>query len=128
MYEIFEQLMAEKGVNAYTVSKSTGISTATLSAWKQGKYTPKPEKLQKIADYFLVSLEYLMTGKHSTQKSTSGTAYYFDDASARRAQEMFEDPYLGMVFDAIASVPKDVQQNFYNIAVQMKRAERGEKD
>lgn len=63
MYEIFEKLLAEKGVTAYRVSKETGVTTATLTSWKQGKYTPKPEKLQKIADYFDVSLEYLMTGK-----------------------------------------------------------------
>ena len=63
MYEIFEQLLKEHGVTAYRVSKETGVTTATLTSWKQGKYTPKPEKLQKIADYFGVSLSYLMTGK-----------------------------------------------------------------
>lgn len=63
MYEIFEKLLIKHGVTAYRVSKETGITTATLTSWKQGKYTPKREKLQKIADYFGVSIEYLMTGK-----------------------------------------------------------------
>ena len=49
----------EKGITAYKVAKETGISTATLSSWKKGRYTPKKEKLQKIADYFGVRLEYL---------------------------------------------------------------------
>ena len=52
MYEIFEQLLSKYGVTAYKVAKETGITTATLSNWKQGKYTPKQDKLQKIADYF----------------------------------------------------------------------------
>ena len=63
MYEIFEQLLKMNGITAYRVAKETGVTTATLTSWKQGKYTPKPEKMQKIADYFGVSLEYLMTGK-----------------------------------------------------------------
>lgn len=62
MYEIFEQLLSKYGVTAYRVAKETGITTATLTNWKQGKYTPKQDKLQKIADYFGVSLDYLMTG------------------------------------------------------------------
>ena len=59
MYEIFQRLLDEKGITAYKVAKETGISTATLSSWKKGRYTPKKEKLQKIADYFGVRLEYL---------------------------------------------------------------------
>ena len=68
MYEIFEQLLKMHGITAYRVAKETGVTTATLTSWKQGKYTPKPEKLQKIADYFGVSLEYLMTGKEPEDK------------------------------------------------------------
>ena len=68
MYEIFEQLLKMNGITAYRVSKETGVTTATLTSWKQGKYTPKPEKMQKIADYFGVSLEYLMTGKKPEDK------------------------------------------------------------
>lgn len=68
MYEIFEKLLKERGITAYRVSKETGVTTATLTSWKQGKYTPKPEKMQKIADYFGVSLSYLMTGKEDSEK------------------------------------------------------------
>mgnify|MGYP005780413293 CR=1 FL=1 len=63
MYEIFEKLCKEKGVTAYKVGKATGITTATFSNWKAGRYTPKQDKMQKIADYFGVSIEYLMTGE-----------------------------------------------------------------
>lgn len=60
MYEIFERLLEERNVTAYRVAKETGITTATFTSWKQGKYTPKQDKLQKIADYFEVSIDYLM--------------------------------------------------------------------
>lgn len=60
MYEIFEKLLKERGITAYRVSKDTGISTATLTDWKKGRSSPKSDKLQKIADYFHVSVDYLL--------------------------------------------------------------------
>lgn len=64
MYEIFEQLLQKYGVTAYKVSKETGITQSTLSDWKRGRSTPKTENMKKIADYFGVTVEYLMTGKN----------------------------------------------------------------
>lgn len=58
MYEKFKQLLNEHNTNAYQVSKATGVSSSTLSEWKRGKYTPKKEKLQRLADYFNVPLSY----------------------------------------------------------------------
>ena len=65
MYDIFEKLMRANGYTAYKVSVETGIAQSTLSDWKKGKSTPKTDKLQKIADLFGVSLEYLTTGEES---------------------------------------------------------------
>lgn len=69
MYEIFIKLAQQKGVTAYKISKATGISQQTFTDWKNGRSTPKQDKLQKIAEYFDVSLEYLMTGKESEHKA-----------------------------------------------------------
>ena len=63
MYELFQKLLDEKGISAYAVGKATGISTATLTSWKQGKYTPKKENLRKITDYFGVDRDYFETGE-----------------------------------------------------------------
>lgn len=73
MYEIFAKLLSENEKKAIDVSRATGISPTTFSDWKSGKSTPKQDKLQKIADYFGVTITYLMTGKEedSVQKITS---------------------------------------------------------
>lgn len=68
MYEIFSELLQKYGVTPYKVSKETGVSQSTLSDWKRGISTPKPDKLQKIADYFGVPLTYLLIGNTSEQK------------------------------------------------------------
>ena len=62
MYERFEELLRKNSVTAYRVAKETGINTATLTAWKQGKYTPKIDKLIKIADFLGVSVDYFLKG------------------------------------------------------------------
>ena len=59
-YDKFIKLCEMNDIRPGKVSKETGVSTATLTSWKQGKYTPKPDKLQKIADFFNVSLDFLM--------------------------------------------------------------------
>lgn len=60
LYEKFEKLLNERGVTAYEVAKQTGIQTATLSAWKKGEYTPKIDKLCKIANYFEIPVTYFI--------------------------------------------------------------------
>ena len=64
MYEIFERLLKERGGTTYQVVKATGISTAAFTGWKQGKWNFKVDKLQKIADYFDVPLQYLVSGTY----------------------------------------------------------------
>lgn len=63
MFERFMRLLKEKGKRFSDISKETGIPYSTFTDWKAGRYTPKADKLQKIADYFHVTMEYLMTGK-----------------------------------------------------------------
>lgn len=60
MYEVFVQLLQKHNLTPYKVSKDTGISQSTLSDWKTGRAKPKVEKLLLIADYFDVSLDYLL--------------------------------------------------------------------
>lgn len=57
MYEVYEKLKTERGVTDYQVAKATGTAAATLSAWKQGQYTPKIDKIKRIADYFNVPVD-----------------------------------------------------------------------
>lgn len=62
MYEIFKQLLQRYGITAYKVSKETGVTQSTLSDWKRGRSTPKTENMKKLADYFGITVDYLMTG------------------------------------------------------------------
>lgn len=71
MYEIYCALRDAKNVKDSDVAKYTQIPKSTFSDWKSGKSSPKLPKLQKIADYFDVSVDYLMNGKDTPEKSDS---------------------------------------------------------
>lgn len=60
MYERFALLLKENNLTAYRVAKETNISQTTFSEWKNGRSNPKLDKMQLIADYFHVTLDWLM--------------------------------------------------------------------
>ena len=110
MYEVYARLRDEKGVTDYQVAKEIGIPRSTFSGWKNGVYKPKRDKLQKISDYFGVSVEYMLTGKDTPKESAEGTTYYFNDETAQKAQELFDNPNMRILFDAARdSKPEDLQ-------------------
>ena len=77
MYSVFEQLLQKYNMTAYKVSKATGVTQTSLSNWKSGRNTPSTKTLQKIADYFGVTVDYLMTGQEDSspkEKSSELTA------------------------------------------------------
>lgn len=83
MYEIFERLLASRNIKPIEVSKATGINSAVFSEWKRGKSTPKVDKLQKIADYFGVSLDYLLTGEEK-KENEQNNEYEAKDSLERK--------------------------------------------
>ena len=66
MYEIYCEIRDSQGYKDADIAKATGITKSTFSDWKNKRSEPKLEKLQKIATYFGVTLEYLMTGEEGS--------------------------------------------------------------
>lgn len=54
------EMLEEKGVTAYRLSKSLGIHQTTVKNWVDGTSKPRTEFVQKMADFFGVSPDYLM--------------------------------------------------------------------
>ena len=111
-------------MTAYQVSKATGVSQTTLSNWKKRRNILSPKFLQKIADYFNVSLEYLMTG----EEKEGGGKYYLNDETAQVAQEIFENKELRALFDVQKDMEPDDLRALHNMALALKRKERGYND
>lgn len=115
MYEIFERLCKENGVTPYRVGKETHITTSTLTDWKKGRYTPKQDKLMRIADYFGVSVDYLM-GKES--KKDVDQVFYLDDGSRELVEFLHKNPEHKVLFDASRKVkPGDIKKALKAIGI-----------
>lgn len=56
----FMALLNERGITAYRLAKETGISERLVGYWKEGGKTPSLENLIKLADYFGISIDYLV--------------------------------------------------------------------
>lgn len=67
-------LIKERKTTAYAVSKATGISSGNFSDWKSGKAKPSQKAIQKIADYFDVSVDYLLGREPSSETKKDGNA------------------------------------------------------
>lgn len=100
MYDIFDKLMKQKGVTMYRVSKDTKIAQATLIDWKNGKTHPKYDKMQKIAEYFNVPVDYLLTGEEK------------ENPPAGYGEGKSEDTIL---FSAYKAAPQNVQEAIRNL-------------
>lgn len=60
MYDNYAAFRNQRGMTDAQVAAQTGIAPQTLSAWKQGLYRPKYEKLKMLADFFDVTVEDLI--------------------------------------------------------------------
>ena len=121
MWEVFKRLCDNKGVKPSNVAIELGIPTSTISGWKLGQYKPKTDKLKKIADYFNVSLEYLLGESETPAKD----GYWLDKETADMAQKIFENKDLRLLFDsAIDSKPEDLKL-VHDMLLRLKKGELG---
>ena len=61
-YDVFTSLCGKKGVSPNKALTDCGISRTSTAKWREGA-TPRGVTLQKLADYFDVSTDYLLTGE-----------------------------------------------------------------
>ena len=66
--------MSERDVSAYKISKATGISDRLIGYWRKGEKLPGAENLLTIANYFGISVDYLLTGKEKSSPTNQLTA------------------------------------------------------
>ena len=122
VYERIESLRKERKISQGNLEKELGFSNGSISKWKTSM--PKPERLQKIADYFGVTVDYLMTGNESDGKER----YYTNDETASIAQEIFDNKELRLLFDAAKDAHPEDLQTVHQMLLALKRKERGDID
>ena len=66
VFDRIEQLRKTQNLSQGKLEKELGFSNGSISKWRNS--TPTYERPQKVADYFGVSVEYLMTGEAPEEK------------------------------------------------------------
>lgn len=109
-YDRIFEIMKEKELTAYRVSKDTGISQASLADWRKGRSKPKIDKLQKLSEYFGVSISYL-TGESNeiddTQQMQAPNGYYVDKETAEYAEMLRNRPGARLLFSAAKDMSRE---------------------
>lgn len=91
IYERIESLRNSKNISQGKLEKELGFSNGSISKWKNSM--PKPDRLQKIADYFGVSMEYLMIGE-TLQESKKPTLTAKDEKDIKKRPRQYHGENL----------------------------------
>lgn len=67
-FDIFSELCAKKGVSCKRAAEDIGLSNSITTKWKKTGATPSGKTLNKIANYFGVSISELL-GKEEKENS-----------------------------------------------------------
>ena len=106
MVDRIRALCAAHGTNLFQLEKTLGFANGSLA---KSDEKIQSWRLKAIADYFHVTVDYLITGETPE--------YYTNPETASLAQELFEDKDMRMLFDAARGCsPKQL-----NLAAQILR-------
>jgi transcriptional regulator with XRE-family HTH domain len=116
MYEIFEKLLKVNKVSVYKVAKEAGIPYSSLSEWKAGRSTPNPDKLLKLAEYFGVTVDYLL-GRDANMEiglkfsSDEEAEIYLDIMSSLEKMNMNGMEQAKKYLKFLSELPENIKNN-----------------
>lgn len=79
LVERIKSLATKKKVTFAEIERKTGISNGQIRRWNTS--SPKIENIQKVADYFNVSVDYLLGRTDDPNPNSPGVALDWDDTS-----------------------------------------------
>lgn len=84
-YDVYCALCEKNGLTPSGAASKIGFNRASVTVWKNTGKAPKQELLLKIADYFGVTTDYLLTGEE-TKKAPTQEGERWDDPEIYRIQ------------------------------------------
>lgn len=124
MYDKFEKLLKERGITPYRVHKETGISSATLSDWKNGKSKPKQDKIEKICEYFNVPISYFY-GENTQSDLTPRDTKEITEMLSSMEIMLKQD---GLMFDGDPASPEAIDSILSAMQIGMEMAKKKNKE
>lgn len=82
-YDRYVAICQSKGISPSKAAEEIGLNKASVTNWKKSGYTPRADTLQRIADYFGVSVALLL----GTETKTAPTLTEKDERDIARDLE-----------------------------------------
>lgn len=102
LYERIDNLCKENGTNITQMCKAAGVLRSALSDYKAGKNkTISFANLQKIADYFDMTVDELVNGKKSPDEMSE------DDEITEMLEELKNNPGKRLLFSKTKKATKE---------------------
>lgn len=125
-----KELRERKGITQSEFSRDMGVAASTVGMWEQGRRAPDSETLIKIANYFGVSVDYLIGNPHlpggtnnpahpwhgrvdslppgsGADEPGYAASYYHDPEVAAMVEDLRTRPGLRILFDASRDLTKE---------------------
>ncbi len=114
--------MAQNNKSQTDLVNDLGFNKSAVSTWCNGTRLPRMDKVEALARYFNINRSDLIEEKNLE------AGYYFDEETAKAAQEIFENKELHMLFDVARNADAEDLRALHNMALALKRKERGNID
>ena len=106
------------GMTQKALADKLNVGTSTVSNWCKGLKAPRVDKIDMMCDIFGCDRADLVEAPKEKNE------YYLDKETSKKAQELFENPDMRILFDAARnSKPEDLQ-----MAADLLRRLKGEAD
>ena len=92
-----KELRLQKKITQDEFALALNIGRSVVGMYETGRRKPSFEVLEKIADFYNVSMDYLLC---KTDSIDSTTSYYNDPDVAELAEELRTNPGMKVLFDA----------------------------
>lgn len=113
LYNVLSSLCAENGITGYRMCKDVGIQPSIMTDLKKGRrHGLKAETAQKLANYFGVSVGYLL-GSEPKESATAGAEA--DDEMTQILQEFRENPELKTLFSLSKKATPEELKQYINV-------------
>lgn len=119
MAKNIKRLLEEHDMSQTDLCNALGFKFMTVSDWVNAKSYPRIDKIEMMANFFGVS-------KADLVEEQKPGEYYIDPQTAAIAQEIKDNKDLSALFDVQRSMSPEDLQTVYQMALALKRKERGE--
>lgn len=109
--------LSKKDMTQADLARLLGVSTQSVTNWCKGTKSPRMDKIDAMCDIFNCRRSDLM--EEPTEES-----YYLDAETAKKAQEIFENKQLSLLFDAARDAEPEDLETVHTMLMALKNKEK----